>query len=456
VTGPGELKGALERRYADRARPIGFYPLPEQRGDGNEFATRYRPVPELGRRRGLLYIHVPFCTQRCSFCRFFSGTHGDEKAEAYVSTALAQVERWAALRGRDAAAGPIEAVFVGGGSPSSLSARQLGRLLDGVQDRLQFSAGFEITVEWYPADQDPDRFETALRCGVNRFSFGVQSFDDEILHAMGSRHSATDALVMTGQAAATPEVTFNIDLMANVPGQRLDSHVDDIEAAVSTGAHNISLNPLELTPGTPLAALAETIGFDEIDSEKRRWLEVTRHLLQEKGFAHQRARNFARPRAEHRYNAATTGVSYDIIPVGPGAYGFVGGWAAHVEPNLARWHSLVAEGSVGVTATCVPSTDELKRSFLVTSLLELEFDRQGYASVFGSDPLDDFPSLATLVSLGALTTVGDVLRLEDPAILYADDISCELYSPGQRESFASHLTSRRREGTTQYFPVARA
>ncbi|GEM_PF-6299227 len=456
MTGPAELKRALERRYADRSRPIGFYPLPEQRVGGDEFASLYRPVPELGSRTGLLYIHVPFCTQRCSFCRFFSGTHGDEKAEVYVSSALAQVERWAALRRQDEAAGPIEAIFIGGGSPSSLSARQLGRLLDGVQDRLPFSPRFEITVEWYPADQDPDRFETALRCGVNRFSFGVQSFDDEILRAMGSRHSAADALLMAGRAAATAEVKFNIDLMANVPGQRLDSHVDDIEIAVSTGAHNISLNPLELTPGTPLAAQAATIGFDEIDMEKRRWLEVTRHLLLEKGFAHQRARNFVRPEARHRYNAATTGVSYDIVPVGPGAYGFVGGWAVHVEPNLAQWHRLVAEGSVGVSATCIPSTDELKRSFLVTSLLELEFDRQGYTSVFGSDPLQDFPPLASLASLGALTTVGDMLRLEDPAVLYADDISSELYSPGQRESFASHLTTNRREGTTQYFPVARA
>lgn len=456
MTTPARLKDALVRRYSDRSRPIGFYPLPEQRVAGNEFTSLYQPVPELGVRTGLLYIHVPFCTQRCSFCRFFSGTHGDEKAEVYVSSALAQVERWGALRGRDAAAGPIEAVFVGGGSPSSLSPRQLGRLLKGVQDRLPFSSAVEITVEWYPADQDASRLEAALQCGVNRLSFGVQSFEDKTLQAMGSRHSGADSLLMASRAAATSEIAFNIDLMANVPGQRLDSHVDDIETAVSTGADNISLNPLELTRGTPLAARAATIGFTEMDAEKRRWLEVTRHLLQEKGFAHQRARNFVRAGARHRYNAATTGVSYDIVPVGPGAYGFVGGWATHVEPDLAQWQNLVAEGSVGVTATCVPSADELKRSFLVTSLLELQVDRQGYLSVFGSDPLEDFPSLAGLASLGALTAVGGVLRLEDPAVLYADEISCEFYSAGQQESFASHLTSRRREGTTQYFPVARA
>jgi coproporphyrinogen III oxidase-like Fe-S oxidoreductase len=205
-----------------------------------------------------------------------------------------------------------------------------------------------------------------------------------------------------------------------------------------------------------MAAQAAAIGFDEIHAEKRRWLEITRHLLQSRGFAHQRARNFARPGARHRYNAATTGVSYDIIPVGPGAYGFVGGWAVHVEPNLAQWHRLVAERSLGVSAICVPSTDELRRSFLVTSLLELEFDRHRYASVFGSDALEDFPSLAALASLGAFTAAGDMLRLNGPAVLYADDISAELYSQGQMESFASHLNTRRREGTTQYFPVARA
>jgi len=451
-----ELEAALARRYTDRARPIGFCPLPDRRVGGDEFASLYRPVPELGGRTGLLYVHVPFCTQRCSFCRFFSGMYSDEKAEGYVSTALAQVERWAELRRRDEGAGLIEAVFVGGGSPSSLPAHQLSRLLDGVRDRLPFAAGSEITVEWYPADLGPRRFEAALACGVDRFSFGVQSFDDDVLRSMGSRHSAADAVAATGQAASAAGVTFNIDLMANVPGQQLGSHVDDIATAISTGAHNISLNPLELTPGTPLAARAAAIGFDEVDAEKRRWLELTRHHLQEKGFVHQRARNFVRPGAKHRYNAATVGVSYDIVPVGPGAYGFVGGWAVHVEPDLATWHGLVSDGSLAVSAVCEPSTDELKRSFLVTSLLELEIDWQRYMSTFGSDPLADFPSLATLATFGALTTVGEVLRLVDPAILYADDISYELYSESQRESFASHLTSRRRDGTTQYFPLARA
>jgi len=141
--------------------------------------------------------------------------------------------------------------------------------------------------------------------------------------------------------------------------------------------------------------------------------------------------------------------------VGPGAYGFVGGWAVHVEPDLAKWQRLVSEGSIGVTAVCAPSTDELKRSFLITSLLELGFDRSGYESIFGTDALADFPSLATLESLGAFETVGGLTRLTDPAILYADEISFELYSACQIESFASHLISKRRDGITQYFPVSR-
>lgn len=452
----GDLKAALEKRYKSRCRPIGFYPLPERRVSAHEFVSRYQPVFELGARAGLLYIHVPFCTQRCSFCRFYSGRHAEEKAQAYVSSALTQVERWAQLRSSDPAAGSVNAVFIGGGSPSSLCAGQMGQLLDGIRTRLPLSADCEITVEWYPADQAVDCFAAALERGVDRISFGVQSFDDGVLRAMGSRHSAADSLLMAERAAAAGLASFNIDLMGNVPGQRLDSHIDDIIIAISTGATNIALNPLELTAGTPLAARAAAIGFSESDLEKRRWLEVTRHYLQEHGFEHQRARNFARPGFRHRYNAATTGVSYDLLPVGPGAYGFVGGWAVHVEPDLTDWQRVLSEGSIGVTAVCAPSTDELKRSFLITSLLELGFDRRSYESIFGTDALADFPSLGDLESLGALTTAGTVTRLTDPAILFADEISSELYSPGQTESFASHLISRRRDGTPQYFPVSRA
>lgn len=452
----GDLKAMLERRYENRARPIGFYPLPEHRAADGEFAACYQPVSELGFRTGLLYVHVPFCTQRCWFCRFYSGPHHEDRAEAYVSSALTQVECWAELRRPDPAAGPIGAVFFGGGSPSSLSVAQLSRLLDGIRVRLPLAANCEITMEWYPADQALDRFEAVLDRGVDRISFGVQSFDDEVLRAMGSRHSAADSLRMLERAAGAGLASFNIDLMANVPGQRLDSHIDDINIAISTGAPNIALNPLELTAGTPLAARAAAIGFDEIDMEKRRWLEVTRHHLQDRGFEHQRARNFARPGFMHRYNAATAGVSYDLLPVGPGAYGLIGGWAVHVEPDLAGWQRLVSGGRIGVTAICAPSTDELKRSFLITSLLELGFDRPGYELIFGTDALADFPSLAALESLGALETAGGLTRLTDPAILYADEIAFELYSAGQSESFASHLISKRRDGTTQYFPLSRA
>ena len=452
----GDLKIALKRRYENRSRPIGFYPLPDHRVTGREFDSRYQPAPEIGARTGLLYIHVPFCTQRCWFCRFYSGPHGDQRAEAYVSGALTQIERWAELRRHDRAAGPIDAIFFGGGSPSSLSADQLGRLLNGVSARLPLAADCEITMEWYPADQALDRFDAALDRGVDRISFGVQSFDDEVLRAMGSRHSAEDSLLMSARAAAARLASFNIDLMANVPGQRMESHIDDINIAISTGAPNISLNPLELTAGTPLAPRAAVIGFDEIDMEKRCWLDITRRHLQDRGFAHQRARNFARPGFKHRYNATTVGISYDLIPVGPGSYGFVGGWAVQVEPDLARWQRLMSDGSLGVTAVCPPSAEELKRSFLITSLLELEFDRPGYQSIFGTDALADFPSLAALESLGALETAGGRTRLTDPAILYADEISAELYSADQSESFASHLISKRRDGTTQYFPVVRA
>jgi anaerobilin synthase len=451
-----KLKAALERRYESRTRPIGFYPLPEHRTTDGEFTSHYQPASELGVRNGLLYIHVPFCTQRCWFCRFYSGPHVADRAEAYVSSALTQVKRWAELRCSDPAARPISAVFLGGGSPSSLSADQLGRLLDGVRAYLPFSAECEITVEWYPADQAPDRFAAVLDRGVNRISFGVQSFDDEVLRAMGSRHSSADSLLMSERAADAGLASFNIDLMANVPGQRLESHINDIDKAISAGASNIALNPLELIPGTPLAARAAAIGFGEIDMEKRRWLEITRHHLQDRGFEHQRARNFARPGFMHQYNAATVGVGYDLLPVGPGAYGFIGGWAVHIEPDLARWQRLVSEGGIGVTAVCAPLTDELKRSFLITSLLELGFDRPTYESIFGTDAMADFRSLTALESLGAFETAGTLTRLTDPAILYADEIAFELYSAAQSESFASHLTSRRRDGITQYFPLSRA
>lgn len=451
-----ELTTALRKRYPDRVRPVGFYPLPSQRVEPGRFAAEYQPRRTARARTRLIYIHVPFCAQRCDFCRFYPGHYVDDAASRYVGTALAQLRLWEDLVGGDRAAGPVEAVFVGGGSPSVLSADQLHDLLTGIRGIMPFVDLPEITVEWYPRDATEEKLAAVRAAGCTRISLGVQTWNADVSAAMGGHHTAEQADAALGMARGAGLRNVNVDLMANIPGQRLDQHLEDVARALVWQPAMISFNALEVAAGTPLAAKAAKTLFTESDEDKRNWLEATRRALFDHGYAHQRVRNFHRPEGLHHYNRRSAGVSFDIVPVGPGAYGYVGGSAVMNELDLRAWTARVEAGGLPVVGRSTPSPEEDRRAFGVSSFLELQFDVDDYRAEFGSDPVVDFPFLAELLDMGALASLGSLLRLRTEAAPFGDDVCGEFHSPAQRALFDRHLSVGRSREASQYFPLTTA
>ena len=448
-----DLTGRLRDRYPSRSRPVGFYPLPTTRVAPGAFASRYRPVPTPGPRRGLLYVHVPFCRQRCAFCRFYPGPYRDGSADTYTETVLAEAAAWGALRAADPLAAPIEAVFLGGGSPSALSIEQLTRVVRSLRDSFPFVDPTEITLEWYPKDADPEKFAAAAALGVSRVSFGIQTWNPVTAKGMGTWHTADQADLVLATAVAAGFTNFNIDLMLNVPEQSLDDALRDVERALSWQPSMISLNPLEVTEGTPLAMRARRTGFRERDDEKQAWLHEARQPLLAAGYRHQRARNFALPGRHHRYNRATVGIDYDIVPIGPGAYGFVGGWALINALTPDAWAAAVGGAGISVHGLEAPSNDELRRSFAVTSMLELFEDTVAYQRQFGNALADDFPFVGELLDMGAMKARDGKLWLVEEAAIFSDDVGTEFSSSTQGALFARHLKVGRTRTASQYFPV---
>ncbi len=334
-------RAAARARYPQRQRPLGFYPLPSARVPPGAFAHGYRPIRTPQPRRGLLYIHVPFCRQRCAFCRFYSGPHREQGAGTFVESLLIEAEAWAAMRSADPMAGTIDAVFFGGGSPSSLSAGQRSRLISGLREVFGVGSAAEITLEWYPKDHDAEALAAARADGVTRISLGIQTWNAATAQSLGAWHTGEQADLALKAVHAAGFEHVNIDLMLNVPGQRLEDALCDVDRALAWEPGMISLNPLELAAASPLALRAEQHGFVESDADKLRWLDEVREVLFRHSFEHQRARNFARPGHRHRYNEYTRGVDYDIVPMGPGAYGFFGGWAVVNTIGFPEWNQAV-------------------------------------------------------------------------------------------------------------------
>lgn len=203
-----------------------------------------------------LYVHMPWCVKKCPYCDFNS--HG-LRAEpppyaAYVDDLLADLDAdirdfGAALEHR-----PIVSVFFGGGTPSLFAPELVARFLDGARERLPFAADVEITLETNPGTVEHGRFDGYLAAGVNRLSFGIQSFDDDKLKRLGRIHSASEAEWAVKSAQDAGYRNINLDLMYALPQQKLDGALTDVTRAVALQPTHISHYQLTLEPNTAFAA----------------------------------------------------------------------------------------------------------------------------------------------------------------------------------------------------------
>ena len=201
-----------------------------------------------------LYVHMPWCVRKCPYCDFNShGVRGEPPYAGYVDSLLADLDGdladfAVALDGRE-----LASIFFGGGTPSLFDATQIARVLAGVRQRMPLAKDCEITLETNPGTIEHGRFDGYLAAGVNRLSFGVQSFDDAMLKRLGRIHSASEAEAAVREARHAGFDNFNIDLMYALPQQSLEGALHDIERAVALQPVHISHYQLTLEPGTAFA-----------------------------------------------------------------------------------------------------------------------------------------------------------------------------------------------------------
>ncbi|WP_413625305.1 radical SAM family heme chaperone HemW [Luteibacter sp. Lutesp34] len=265
-----------------------------------------------------LYVHMPWCVRKCPYCDFNShGVRGTPEYAAYVDALLADLDAdlrdfGAALHGRT-----VETVFFGGGTPSLFSPELVGRFLDGARERLRFADDAEVTLETNPGTVEHGRFDGYLAAGVNRISFGVQSFDDDKLRRLGRIHSASDAASAVREAQDAGIGNINIDLMYALPEQDLAGALDDVARAVALAPTHISHYQLTLEPNTAFAANPPPLPDDDAA-----WAiqEACEARLADAGYGQYEVSAYARPgrRCEHNLNYWRFG---DYLGIGAGAHG---------------------------------------------------------------------------------------------------------------------------------------
>jgi oxygen-independent coproporphyrinogen-3 oxidase len=262
-----------------------------------------------------LYIHIPWCVRKCPYCDFNSHARGAELPEAaYVAALLADLEQDLPLAwGR-----PVSSIFFGGGTPSLFSAAAIADILAGVGARLPLHPGLEVTLETNPGTAEHDRFEGYLDAGVNRLSFGVQSFDDGCLERLGRIHDSAQATRAVHQAQDAGFTDINLDLMYALPGQDMAMAERDIACALALAPTHLSHYQLTLEPNTLFAARPPA-GIPDEDGAFDIQLRC-QSLLAAAGFAQYEVSAYARPGRQSRHN-----LNYwrfgDYLGIGAGAHG---------------------------------------------------------------------------------------------------------------------------------------
>ncbi|MCW0397733.1 Heme chaperone HemW [Xanthomonas sacchari] len=276
-----------------------------------------------------LYVHLPWCVRKCPYCDFNShAAKGALPFDSYVDALIRDLDQdlplvWGRV---------VNSVFFGGGTPSLFPPEAIDRFLQAASARLRFAPGLEITLETNPGTAEHGRFDRYLAAGVNRLSFGIQSFDDAALQRLGRIHDGAEAERAVKLAQDAGYANVNLDLMYALPQQTLAEAERDIAQALALQPTHMSHYQLTLEPNTVFAARPPQ-GIPE-DDDAWDMQERCQALLAEAGYAQYEVSAYARAgyRCAHNLNYWTFG---DYLGIGAGAHGKISSGA---EQNiLRRW-----------------------------------------------------------------------------------------------------------------------
>lgn len=290
-----------------------------------------------------LYLHVPFCKDRCTYCSFVS-TRNPQLRPAFVARLDEEIRAWGEALGQPA----VDTIYLGGGTPSLLEIDELSRITDAARESFDVSGLMESTLEANPGDLDADWLASAREMGWDRISLGVQTLDDALLEELGRLHSSTQALEAVEAARHAGFRRISADLMVGVPGQRLASVIDDAERLVALGVEHLSIYLLDLDKNCPMKARVSSGALKlPSDDDVADVFEVLQAALPDLGLEAYEISNYAVPGEESRHNTRYW-ERRPYLGLGPGAASQMAEWRWTETAAVRAW---VEAGSAADSAS---------------------------------------------------------------------------------------------------------
>lgn len=369
-----------------------------------------------------IYIHIPFCKRRCIYCDFFSTTQSEKKS-AYVRALCRELE----MR-RDYVEGEeIETIYLGGGTPSQLTEEELKAIFASIYHIYKVREDAEITLEANPDDLTPEYVAMLRQLPVNRISMGIQTFQEETLKLLHRRHTAAQAIEAFRRCREAGFWNISIDLMYGLPGENLETWMQDLRQAIDLRPEHISAYHLIYEEDTALWKLREQHQVEEADEDLSVSLfETLIDRLTEAGYQHYEVSNFCLPGLHSRHNSSYwTGKKY--LGCGPSAHSFNG---VSRQWNVASLEGYIKGVEEGVLDYEVEELDLYTRynDFVLTSIRTAwGMPLSKLRSEFGEDLYSYCMRMAKPhEDQGVLENREGVLRLTRKGIFVSDGIMSDL------------------------------
>ena len=378
-----------------------------------------------------VYLHIPFCRSHCSYCDFATGMYEGELAERYVNSLIREIAKWKEIDSPLA----VDTIYFGGGTPSLLTPSQIEPILDAVHNRFQVVDGAEFTIELNPGDGGTSaaaKQETLRQfrsLGINRASFGAQTFDDRELKQLGRTHTSADIRSTFRQLRDAGFENINFDLIAGLPGQALAGWKRNLDQALQLRPDHLSLYLLDVHEGTPLADQIRSGMRPKPDDDLAG--EMYQLMLDEvcaAGYQHYEISNFCLPGLESRHNTKYwSGAAY--YGFGCSAHSYDGGrrrWAN--ERDIAKYVDLIEnQSSPVVERTDLNEEDARSESIFLGLRLMRGLDLETYQTRFGSDLRDQYEAdLHRLVAAGLIEIDDGLMRLTKRGALLSNEVFAAL------------------------------
>jgi len=309
-----------------------------------------------------IYVHVPFCRQRCHFCSFKITTHRDFE-NGWFDGVLKETD----LRAPDWIDRDFDSVYFGGGTPSLVAAERITAILTKLRETFRIGNDSEITLEVNPGDLEPVDLESLRAAGVNRLSIGVQSFDDGDLKFLTRHHSGKEGADAIRWAKEAGFECLTIDLLYGIPGRRVDGWKAQIDRAAAFEVEHVSAYLLSIEPGTPFGAWKKRGALRSLSEEdEREMFLITRDLFREAGYEPYEVSSYARePNFESRHNRKYWECA-PYLGLGPAAHSYDGALRSWNEAATRTYAARLAAGEDPVAGSETLSAEDrrLERLFL--------------------------------------------------------------------------------------------